>query len=159
MLTARNDTSRDNGQMKVCEPYKGMVCREELLSLTTCYLGNADENDHPVVKTVSNLEEAEQSLSYVNLIESVNPQCSAEVKPFLCLYFFGLCNAVTGVSYQSSISQCKNLRDNVCMEEWNTAISLGFNLPDCDMEFSEDNIPCIEDVHETGESGDNSCKT
>ena len=130
--------------------YAGSICREELLSLTLCYLGNADEsNDHdPIsVETTSHIQEAEQALLYFSLI--VTPQCSVEVKPFLCLYFFGLCDPVTGVSYLPSISQCKNLRDNVCMEEWKAAVNFGLALPDCDVEFSEERLPCVDG----GESG------
>ena len=148
--TPTNETSStsDSGQVtKLCEKYTENICHEELLSLTLCYLGDVDESKDPMVKTTSHLEDAEQALLYVNLIAT--PQCSAEVKPFLCLYFFGLCDPVTGVSYPPSISQCKNLRDNVCMEEWNAAVNFGLALPDCDVEFSEERLPCVHG----GESG------
>ena len=141
--------------------YTETVCQEELKSIKNCLLGDDDsESVHPLIATDSNLESARTILSYVDDDSSdlVSPACAAEVKPFLCLYFFGLCDATEGVSYQPSAGHCRNLRDNVCAEEWKTVTRLGRffpnipSLPNCDAEFSDEIIPCNSDGG-SGEEG------
>lgn len=130
--------------------YMQTVCQEELKSFKTCLLEESDgESVHPLVITENKLESAKTILSYVDGDSSglVSPVCAAEVKPFLCLYLFGLCDAAKGVSYQPSASHCRNLRDNVCAKEWTIVSNLGQflpdipSLPDCDTEFPDDSMP------------------
>ena len=137
-------TSTNNGTLSgsKCVTYTGTICQKELLSLTKCYLGDASNNDYLNVVTTSQLGDASQALSSVDLIAT--PECVAEVRPFLCLYFFGVCDVATGLTYQPSVSQCKNLRDNICMQEWAIATSFGMDLPDCDVDFPIENVPCVE---------------
>ena len=89
---------------------------------------------------MTNSELAEEALSAVDQIAT--QACAAEMKPFLCLYFFGLCDAATEVSYHPSASHCKNIRDNICMRELSLAVAFGLDLPDCDAEFSDVSVPC-----------------
>ena len=143
--STRSDTEK-------CELYTGKVCREELHSLRFCYLGMNEgdsDADNIFVETTSRMEDAEQALLYVSLFAT--PQCSAEVKPFLCPYLFGLCDKTTGVSYRPSVSQCRKIRDHVCVEEWRTAIEFGLSLPDCDVEFSEESyVLCVHNGSRSG---------
>ena len=150
-ISSNHTSSSTHSDMEKCELYTGKVCREELHSLNRfCYLGmNDSDADYILVETTSRMEDAEQALLYVNLIAA--PQCSSEVKSFLCLYLFGLCDKTTGVSYQPSVSQCRNLRDDVCMEEWRTATDFGLSLPDCDVEFSEESyVLCVHNASRSG---------
>ena len=135
--------------------YTQTVCQDELKSLKTCLvLGEGGrESVHPLIITMNNFEAAKAILPFIDDDSSdfVSPACAAEVKPFLCLYLFGLCNATEGVSYQSSASHCRNLRDSVCVKEWETVTRLGHFLPDipslpnCDTEFSDDSMPQFTD--------------
>ena len=134
--------------------YTGSVCQQELESLTTCLLGESERGSaHPLIITESNLEAAETVQSFIDNSRSglVSPACAAEVKPFLCLHLFGLCSATGGVSYQPTACHCKDLRDNVCADEWRLVemiqdILSGFPaLPNCDVEFPDSNETCYAD--------------
>ena len=140
--------------------YVEAVCQEELKSISGCLLSDGDsESVHPLISTDSNLEAARTILSYIDgdTTGLVTPACAAEVKPFLCLYFFGLCDATEGVSYQPSASHCRDLRESVCAKEWETVTTLSKILPDipalpnCDVEFSDETLPCGSDDGSGGE--------
>ncbi len=111
-------------------------------------MGDSGPN-YPAVAMDDHLEEAELALSFVNLID-INPECAAEVKPFLCLYFFGLCDLTAKNSYQPSASQCRNLRDRVCKQEWTTALKFELELPDCDTDFPAESVSCRDKRKEGG---------
>ena len=113
-------------------------------------------NQLPAVATVSHWEDAETLLFFLT---RANPECATheDVKPFICLHFFGLCDVSTGVSYRPCVSQCKNIRDNICMDEWKFLADFpGVSLPDCDNSemFATANVVCDEaegmDSTETG---------
>ena len=142
-----NETLRQESTCAVPILYTGKVCQAELLSLKSCYMGDAG-TDHPDVVTDAHIEDAELVLHYLDLATS---ECKAEVKPFLCLYFFGLCDLTTKTSYQPSASQCKNLRDRVCRQEWITAVKFGLELPDCDVDFPAESVSCRDKTKEKGE--------
>ena len=72
---------------------------------------------------------ANQILSGLNFL-SPSPECRELVVSFLCHYMFGLCD-MSGISIQLTIGQCEEIRDVVCPTEWATALSFGFDLPDC----------------------------
>ena len=87
-------------------------------------------------------EEVNARLLITALNQSPNPECTKEALPLLCMDLFGLCDS-SGVSIQPTSSQCKNVRDNVCRLEWEAALALGFELPDCES-FPEEQEPCTE---------------
>ena len=131
--------------------YTGSVCQQELESLKTCLLEESDrESVNPLIITENNLEAAKTILSFIDN----RPVCAVEVKPFLCLHLLGLCSSTGGVSYQPTACHCRNLRDNVCADEWklvNSEMIQDYlsdfpDLPNCDtdLEFSENNKQCNE---------------
>ena len=136
-------TINDSVSGSSCTPYTGPICQEELITLSSCFLGG-DTNDFTYVITKSRLDDAEQLLPYVDLYLIATPECSAEVKPFLCLHFFGLCDVATSMTYKPSASQCRNIRDDICKKEWKMATDFGLVLPDCDVEFTAEETPCVE---------------
>ncbi len=71
---------------------------------------------------------------------SPSPECMAAVTPLLCVHLFGLCDS-SGVSIQPTSGECRNIRDNLCSVEWQTAIMSGLDLPDCDI-FPEEQASC-----------------
>ena len=123
--------------------YKGSVCWEELISLKNCLLSDdSSQNNHPLVVTTDGEDDAEMALSVVDRFAS--PECAEEVKPFLCLYFFGLISDTSyNVSYQPSAEHCMSLRDDVCEMEWNQGRAINIKLPDCS-EFPSHIEPCNE---------------
>jgi hypothetical protein len=140
--------------------YVETVCQEELKSIRGCLLSDGDsETVHPLIATDSKLEAATTILSYIDGDTSglVSPACAVEVKPFLCLYFFGLCDTSEGMSYQPSASHCRDLRDSVCADEWGLVTTLrNFRpdipaLPNCDVEFSDETVSCNSDDGSGGE--------
>ena len=137
-----------NHPSKICVAptrYTGTICQEELRSLKSSLLGDSDIGSvYPLIVTESKLEAANVTLPY---IKYASQACAAEVKPFLCLYFFGLYDATEKVLYQSSACHCRNLRDNVCAAEWKIVTNLPNipALPNCDLEFSEESVPCHGD--------------
>ncbi len=138
-----NETLRKESTCAVPVTYTGRVCQEELQSLRGCYMGNDDivNTDYLAVATDAHIKDAELALSYLQLGLATS-ECEVEVVPFLCLYFFGLCDVTTENSYQPSASQCRNLRDRVCKQEWTTAVNFGLELPDCDVDFPAEGVSC-----------------
>ena len=140
--------NRTTGMRLCASPvmYSGTTCQEELMSLKSCLLN--EESSLPLVANEGRLTDAESALSAVDRLAS--DTCASEVKPFLCLYFFGLCDSLSGVSYQPTASQCRHLRDSVCSTEWQLAVAFGLQLPDCDTEFSDEALPCATNVEREG---------
>lgn len=123
--------------------YEGTICQEELRSLKK-YLFGDNESVYPHTnKDNSRILPISAIYNYISDIVMESPACSAEVKPFLCLHLFGLCDATEGVSYQPSACYCRNLKNNVCADEWKE-VKKNYPrlLPDCDTEFLEDDVPC-----------------
>ena len=71
---------------------------------------------------------AELVLSGLPLL-SPSPECAFAIKPFLCLYLFGLCDA-SNQPHQVTQEDCVHLRDDVCAQEWTQAETF-IELPDC----------------------------
>lgn len=137
-----NETLRKESTCAVPIVYTESVCQEELLSLKSCYIDNNDTDaNYPAVATDAHIKDAELALSYLRLGLATD-ECEAEVVPFLCLYFFGLCDVTTENSYQPSACQCRNLRDRVCKQEWMYAVNFGLELPDCDVDFPAKSESC-----------------
>lgn len=63
-------------------------------------------------------------------IQQSSDKCRKAVIPFMCLHLFGLCDS-SGVSFQPTMQQCLDVRDELCAAEWELALSLNFDLPDC----------------------------
>ena len=57
-------------------------------------------------------------------------ECIRRAVPFLCLHLFGLCGR-SGISIQPTISQCEEVRDTLCHQQWMFVGTLGIDLPDC----------------------------
>lgn len=60
--------------------------------------------------------------------------CQEAAMPFLCLYLFGgVCTGGSeSVLLQPTSSQCSELRDDVCKQEWEIALTFDVRLPDCE---------------------------
>ena len=76
------------------------------------------------------------------LNQSPSPECQAAAIPLLCLHLFGLCDS-SGVSLQPTSGQCRRVRDELCIAEWQTALMFGLDLPNCDS-FPDEPVSCSE---------------
>ena len=103
----------------------------------------------------------------INGLKSIgaSDECIRRAVPFLCLHLLGLCSG-SGVSIQPTISQCEEVRDTLCQEEWMFVGTLGIDLPDCAMfPANVSSCPALNDSLSTNEmvprtmSGTSSKKT
>ena len=118
--------------------YSGATCRAELQAYQECFsAGSAGSNGDILIRSDINQETVETDAEL--LIESglsfLNPsaECVAAIRPFLCLYLFGVCDSSSQL-LQVSSSECVDLRDDICATEWSAAV--GFlgprSLPVCE---------------------------
>ena len=58
-------------------------------------------------------------------------ECKSKAIPLLCLYLFGLCGE-SGVPIRPTRSECEEVRDETCQQEWNMVKAFDIDLLDCD---------------------------
>ena len=120
--------------------YTGELCKAELASLQECFSGTASPLTIP-----SSLDQQEGETNISRLAVglgflSPSPECERRIRPFLCLHVFGLCGSDTA-HHTTTRQMCTELRDDLCVTEWSTAVGfLGAGvLPVCE------NLPDIEE--------------
>ena len=107
-------------------PYSGSVCKQELTALSKCLPSRLLWND-----VLIRSDQSEIVRPLLDALGSASDDCKAAALPFLCVYFFGLCDS-TGKAYRPSSSQCTEISTGVCAREWTLASNfLGATLPDC----------------------------
>ena len=123
--------------------YTGTVCSEELQQWQMCF-SSQQTND---VFVPSNIDQegaeamANQLLTGLQFF-SASPECVTAIKPFMCLYLFGSCDANNQLR-QVSQSECMRLRDDVCAEPWERINMFQEGaLPDCST-FVDQEIECL----------------
>ena len=111
------------------------------------FLSRSSVSEYPLVVTDDYQDDATSLLFFLD--DLAKPECAtnAEVRPFLCLHFFGLCDMDTEVSYRPCASQCKDIRDNICMDDWKS-LAFFVSLPNCDDPELFDNTSLICDKQE-----------
>ena len=113
--------------------YEREVCLGELTQWQQCF---SPQSDAVYIPSNINQEEAEATAQRLLLglsLLSPTPECVAAIRPFLCLYLFGVCDT-DNRSYQVTQSSCIRLRDDVCAQEFVQAeeiVGQGM-LPNCD---------------------------
>ena len=131
--------------------YSGATCRAELQVYQECFSGSAGSNGDILIRSDINQETVETDAEL--LVESglsfLNPsaECVAAIRPFLCLYLFGVCDSSSQLRQVSS-SECVDLRDDICATEWSAAI--GFlgpgTLPVCEELPTLQTESCVEPI-------------
>ena len=109
---------------------EGGVCLDELTKWQKCF---SPKSDVIYLPSDTNQEEAETTV-YILLKVGLpqlfsSTQCEAAIKPFLCLYLFGLCDSDNQVR-RGTHASCERLRDDVCAREW-TEVESRLVLPNC----------------------------
>ena len=134
-----NQVARTDSMCSSNVVYTQAACQDYLLTLQGCLPDRQSSSD--VYVSVTNLQLVETERQVNGLLDNLNtfigpsPGCRAAVEPFLCLYFFGLCDS-SGVAYEPSFEECVFISTDVCVSEWAQANNLltGFGLsplPEC----------------------------
>ena len=128
-----------------CAVYEGQACKEALLGVQNCLPDRIGSDDVyiPFGRDQEEIEsQAALALLGLNAI-GASPECKERAIPFLCVYYFGLCDS-GGVEYQSSIEECTSVSTGICQAEWITANQfLPGRLPACESLLESSN-PCGE---------------
>ena len=116
--------------------YTGEACRDELLVQQSCLMGrdSGEEIHIPQATSQEELEIQARQLLTVGLpLVQPSAECEAVLRPFLCLFMFGLCDSDSGQVYQPSFNECVTLTTETCAREWQTALTIfgQERLPDC----------------------------
>ena len=117
------------------EIYTGDVCRSALQSLQSCIPDRCGSTE-VYIPSVGLQNEIEQRLaSLVGGLQLVNPspECQAAIVPFLCSYYFQLCDS-SNTLHPPSLQDCVLIANQTCAREFQTAVTvLGRdNLPNCE---------------------------
>ena len=124
--------------------YTGTMCSAQLLALQSCIPGRESTSVVYISSTIDQTTVESQVSTTINGLGLLQPsmECQAVVVPFLCLFYFGLCDD-SGMLYGPSSETCVTLSTDTCQREWAIAVQiLGENvLPMCDT-FEETDINC-----------------
>ncbi len=126
----------------VCTVYTGSVCFDQLLSLQNCIPGREGSQMVYISSDVDQTATESQVMLIQGSLSFLGPstECLDAVDPFLCLYYFGLCDS-SGDLFEPSEEMCVAINTDICQREWSTAITFGVTLPTCDM-FRDMSINC-----------------
>ena len=119
-----------------CSPelYTGVVCRDALLTYQECLTNGSDEVHIPSDVDQDRIEELLRTLIIALPLLNPTPECANEISPFLCFFYFGLCDS-DGNTQQPSSAQCETIRDDTCVREFELA--MGFidsdQFPQCEL--------------------------
>ncbi len=122
--------------------YTGSVCFDQLLSLQNCIPGREGSQLVYISSDVDQTATESQVMLLQGGLSILSPstECLDAVNPFLCLYYFGLCDS-SGDLFEPSEETCVAINTDICQREWSTAITFGVTLPTCDM-FRDMSINC-----------------
>ena len=116
------------------EKYVGSVCKSALATRQKC-ISDRCGSTNIFVRTLASQESLESDVS--SLLDrlpllSPSPECSEVVGPFLCFYYFGLCDS-SGELYLPSSGECETLTTETCAREFEMAVTFlgSANLPQC----------------------------
>jgi len=117
--------------------YTHAACQDYLLTLQGC-LPHRQSSGDVYVSATDQVETEGQVNELLNGLRNFirpSPGCQSAVEPFLCLYFFGLCDS-SGVAYEPSFEECVFISTDICASEWvqaNNLLTLGglSPLPEC----------------------------
>ena len=124
--------------------YQGTICIEELRRWQLCFSGQ-QRNDVFVSSSVDQ-DRAESLVGQLQAglpLISPSPECLTAIKPFMCLYLFGSCDANNQL-HKVSQTECVRLRDNICAGPWEI-INRIQKLPDCST-FEDQQTQCLGNI-------------
>lgn len=104
-----------------CSVYTQAACQDYLLVLQGC-LPVGQRSSHVYVSGTDQEEMERQAVQILGGLTTIGATsgCRAVAEPFLCLYFFGLCDS-SGMVYAPSHEDCVLISTDLCASEWATA--------------------------------------
>ena len=104
------------------------ICQAEFFNILTSSNCTLDPEGNVLV--IRN-EEA-RAILLINALTTIgaSDMCRRKAIPFICLYLFELCGE-SGVAISPTSSQCEEIRDMTCQQEWMHIERLGIKPPDC----------------------------
>ena len=102
-------------------PYNELLCREELLNLQSCIPRVFQPEQIMILlrDPVSTNDSLEIVKSAIDIL-GAGSECMNAALPWVCLKYFGLCDA-SGTAYRAPSSYCEVLSTDVCANEWEMA--------------------------------------
>ena len=100
--------------------YSGEACSNELGQWQQCFSQQANRSTDIYIRSDINPQQAEEmAKTFFGGLSLFSPssECVSHLRPFLCLYLFGLCDS-NNQSLQVTQADCERLRDDVCTQEW-----------------------------------------
>ena len=127
--------------------YSGDICRDELLSLQTCFSdGVASPPSALNIPSSIDQEIGENIImSLANGLSILHPsqQCREAIMSLLCISVFNLCDH-NDTLLTIPREYCLHIRDNVCDQVWHKAVDFQFPLPVCeDLPNATVTLECI----------------
>ena len=119
--------------------YVGTICSDELSQQQSCF-SELETNEILISPNVSQEVGENAAIFLLRGLPLLSPsqKCMLAIKPFMCLYLFGLCD-VNNQLHQVSQADCVRIRDELCVEQWKRATMIpGVMLPDCSTFKSHD---------------------
>ena len=126
----------NNSKQLTCYPeiYTGEVCRDTLKMYQHCLTNNNGSQ----IYTPANGDQQQLEQQVTQLIGGLqfltpSPECNETAIPFICFYYFGLCDS-SGEILLPSATQCETVSNETCAREFQMAVTtLGSNaLPQCE---------------------------
>ena len=131
-VTEPSDNSNDECSAEV---YVGTVCRASLHSLQSCIPDRCNTTEIYIPSTGLQDQIEQQLSTLVGGLQLVNPSpdCQAAILPFLCSYYFGLCDSSDHL-HAPALQDCVLIANQTCAREFQIAVSLlgRENLPKCE---------------------------
>ena len=150
MNSIESNSGSGNQSNAVClTKYTGKQCLPHLQNCLTRKQNSSEVFISNLIDDQSLVEDNIDTLLYfLDLLIQPSDECRRRVVPFLCLNTFGLCDE-NGMDYRPITAECLDIRDNICVSEWQEANSLLASsgmptLPECST-FSEDGLVCSSD--------------
>ena len=106
------------------------ICQTELANILIS--SNCLPDPEGGVAVMRNDEALATQLIYGLASLGVSAECLSKTLPFLCLHLFGLCGG-SGIYIQPTSSQCEEIRDTTCQQQWMFVERLNIGLPECDI--------------------------
>ncbi len=127
----------------MCAVYTGSVCSDQLLGLQNCLPGREGSQQVYISADIDQIA-VESQVAQINAgltspLLSPSTECLDAVRPFLCLYYFGLCDG-NGNLFEPSSETCVAISTDICQTEWILAANV-IGLPNCDT-FGKTSITC-----------------
>ena len=122
-------------QESTCSPevYAGEACRAILQNYQGCLINGYNNSEIYIPSNRDQVQLEQQASQVMTGLQFLNPSqgCEEVAMPFLCFYFFGLCDSSGQVQLPSS-EQCEMVSSETCANEIETVTTLFGSFLQCE---------------------------